>query len=226
MGTFNVDYFVCTRTILMSKYFCRLWQPMKIKHMKCTFYMQANTLPQFMHICIHYKAKEEWTADHQCLDAWSSVSDDWPSSRETLSNTAKLCVHSSFALYSSSVFIDIEPCSRSDNLSIDLYMHTLWYLHSQLLQCFCLVRVTVHEDTQSCTITCLGSHERLPFARKEIVSHPGIAKLRAVAIHSPGPINLPKLHLQLGIPQTHFSDKEDGEKARRWNCAAVMEKAD
>ena len=63
----------------------------------------------------------------------------------------------------------------------------------------------------------------MPSASKEIVSHPGIAELRAMAVHGPGPINLPQLHLQLGVLQTHFSDKEEGENKKMKVCGCSEE---
>ena len=42
-------------------------------------------------------------------------------SRETLSNTAEPSIPSFFTLHSSFLFTDIEPCSHSDDLPIDLY---------------------------------------------------------------------------------------------------------
>ena len=55
-----------------------------------------------------------------CSAVLLTVSDDRPSSRQTLSNTAEQQSSPSLPR-SSSVFTDIEPCSCSDNLSIDLY---------------------------------------------------------------------------------------------------------
>ena len=63
---------------------------------------------------------------HGCSVWWSALQ-PWHSEQHW-----KTSVHSFFTLYSSSVFIDIEPCSCRGNLSIDLY-----FKKSEILRILC-----------------------------------------------------------------------------------------